>query len=356
MKWVKRILGVVVVIVALGAVAVWQGVVNFDGHVGICRHDGEIAKETHDGAAAAARRFVEAMLGTDPAAAHAMFTAEMQAKVTREQVAKLMAQIAQPAPFSDLRLSHVFEPSTAGTKTAPMMCDGVDGSKFVFVNATPGVAQTHVLMNANSRNNGWAMNTWLLQESGAWRVHGFHTSMAAIAGLDAVQLLDLARAQNKKGNSFNAHMLYVAASSTVDRGPDLQLSIEEDANKALSEHKAPPELTGPPPFAWTLGDVTHSLEQVQIVGIDKRLGLLLHHRDPEWKVGDNTDAERRNRLFIDALVKAHPEFSQSFAFIVARVQSKDDPTTWGTVYNFESGYLEDDNKAEAPQTTAKKPK
>lgn len=350
MKW---FLGIVVTVAALVALAVWQGVLNFDGHVGLCRHDGEIAKETHDGAADAARRFVEAMLASDAAGAHAMFSPEMQQKVSVEQVGKLIAQIVQPAPFNDLRLDHVFEPSTAGTKTGPMMCDGVDGSKFVMVNAMPGASQAHVLMSATSRNNGWAMNTWLLRENGAWRVHGFQTSVAAIAGLDTVKLLDLARAQDTKGNGFNAHMLYVAASSTVDRGPDLQLSIEEEANKALSEHKVPPELTGKPPFAWTLGDVTHSIEQVQILGIDQRLGLLLHHRDPEWKVGKNKDAERRNRILIDAVIKAHPEFSQSFAFIVARVQSKDDPTTWGTVYNFEGGYLEE-KKTEAPKTTGKK--
>jgi hypothetical protein len=198
------------------------------------------------------------------------------------------------------------------------------------------------------------LTVWLIEEDGAWRMHGFNVAIASIVGFDAAELLAMAEAQARRGNAFNAQMLYVAAKATVDRGSHLALGIGQEIEAALARHPQPSELEGKPPFTWALDGVTFRLDQVNLVGIDKRLGLVFLHRDPAWDGEDTGKAERRNKRLIDAFVKAHPEYKETFAFLVARILAPGKDSGWGTVYDAAKGY--DTGEPSVVKKPAKKPK
>ena len=82
----------------------------------------------------------------------------------------------------------------------------------------------------------------------------------------------------------------------------------------------------------------YTVEQVVTSGVEGKLVLQIVRRDPEWDGADQADAERRNRAFVDAFLKAHPEYKEVFGFILARILPKTGENGWGTVYDPEKGY------------------
>ena len=301
-----------------------------------CRHNDEIDQPLRDGATGVARAFFEKLLKGD-AAAYDNLTAELQKKVARAEFTKVMTTITATGPYSDLRLDHAFQPTPANGETK-VACGELADLKAVSVSAAPGLTQIHTLLSARSRNNDWALNAWMVEQDGVWRVRSFNAFLSSVAGMAAPGLLALADAQEKKGNTFNAHLLYVAAKTTAERGPDLTFGIRQEIEAAIAKHKAPPELTAQPPFEWTLGGTAFTLDQVSFVGIDKQFGLMLLHRDPAWDGEDTGKAERLNKRLIDAFVKAHPEYKETFAFLVARILAPGKDSGWGTVFDAAKGY------------------
>jgi hypothetical protein len=133
-------------------------------------------------------------------------------------------------------------------------------------------------------------------------------------------------------------MLYFAAKGLVNRGPSFQLGLKQDAESGWANHKPLPEMAGRPPFHIPLGDKTYDVEDISILGIDKKLVLIVVYRDKGWSGTDNADAERRNREFLDAFMKAHPEYSETFGGVVARILPVGSEHGWGTVFDTVDGY------------------
>lgn len=314
-----------------------------------CRHGNEIDQTLREGAAAMGAAFFSGLLKGDGGVYEDLSPAA-KVKITRAKFEAAARAVLGPGPYEGLKLEQLYQPLPAPGETR-VACGTMGAMKQVSLAAIPEATQIHALFTAATRNNGWALTAWLTQEDGLWRVHGFDVAMASIVGFDAAELFAQAEAQAKKGHALNAHMLYTAAKATAGRGPYLDFGVAKDIDAAHARLAAPDELKGKPPFTWVLDGVTFTLEQVNLAGIDKRLGLVFLHRDPAWDGEDTGKAERRNKRLIDAFVKAHPEFQETFGFLVARILAPGKDSGWGTVYDAAKGY-----DTGEPSVAKKKPK
>jgi hypothetical protein len=345
-----RAVGIVLAVLVLGGIATFfSGLIKFEAEpaVAVCRNDDEIDAKQRDGAIAAAHAFFDRLLKGDAAAYDALAT-ETQAKISRAAFNADAKKIIANGPYADIKVERTYEP-VVPEKAARTTCGASDSGSAVEVAALPDVTQIHVVHSAQTRNTGWALTAWLLESKGAWHVRGFNVAPATIVGHDAAAFLRMADEQKSKGHAFNAHMLYMAAQSTVDRGPDLQLSIKKALDTAIAAHEPPAELKGTAPFTWRYDGASFAVEQVNLMGIDNRLGLVFLHRDPSWDGEDTGKAERRNKRLIDAFVKAHPGYADTFGFLVARLLQPGKETGWGTVFDTTKGY-------DTGEPSAKKPK
>ena len=305
--------------------------------VSTCRHDGEIDQTLREGAAGTGRAFFAGLLEGDGGVYESLSPAA-KAKIAREKFDAAARAVLGPGPYQGLKLEHLYQPLPAPGDTR-VACGTLGPMKEVSLAAIPEATQIHALFTAATRNNDWALTARLTQEEGgAWRVYGFDIAMSSIVGFDAAALFAQAEAQAKKGHVFNAHMLFTAAKATVGRGSYLDFAVAKDIDAAHARLAVPDELKGKPPFIWIFEGVTFTLEQVNLAGIDKRLGLVFLHRDPVWDGEDTGKAERRNKRLIDAFVKAHPEYKETFGFLVARILAPGKDSGWGTVFDSAKGY------------------
>jgi hypothetical protein len=333
-----RTVGIIIAVVAAGlAAAVFGGLIKFDAGAGVCRHNEEIDPALRDGATAAARTFFETLLSGDGEAAYAMLTAETQGKLARAAFDGAMMKTLANGPYADLLVQDTFEPDGADSG-GKSLCTASGNQESISLSALPDATQIHAVFSATTRNNGWAMTAWLVKRAESWRVHAYRVSLASIVGHDADALLAMANAQEKKGNTLSAHMLYGAAKAAADRGPDFQLGIRQEIDAALAEHKTPPELAGEPPYTWRFGEESFEIDKVTLIGVDKRLGLMFMLRDPTWDGRETGKAEKHNKRLIDAFVKAHPQYAETFAFLVARTLEPGKDSGWGTVFDAVKGY------------------
>lgn len=295
-----------------------------------CAKDAEIAAAERDGATAAAQAFYTALLKSDDTAFDAM-TDEAKKLVAKTQFQTMMRTIVGNGPYEGLAIENTYKPTVVGDP-ARSPCD------TLAVSALPKTTQIHTLFNAHTRNNDWSLSAWMIEENKTWRVHAFYVAPSSIVGLGPDELFAMAEDQAKKGNAFNAYMLYVTAKGTADRGPNIDLDVTKSIEAALAKQTPPDELKGAPPFNWKIGRETFPVEFVAVVGTDKRLGLMFLHRDPAWDGKDTGKGERRNKRLIDGFVKAHPSYKDVFAYVVARILEPGKDTGWGTVYDAAKGY------------------
>jgi hypothetical protein len=265
-------------------------------------------------------------------------------------LAAMMRTIASNGPYTDLAVEHTYQPTIVGSP-GRITCPGADATTTLSLSTLPDTTQVHTLFTAKTRNNDWSLTTWMIEKDKTWRVHAFYVSMASIVGHSAPDILRMGEAQAKKGNAFNAYLLYAVARNLADRGPNIDLGLTTDINAALAKQAPPPELKGAPPFTWQLEGTTFPVEFVALVGTDKKLGLTFLHRDPSWDGKDTGKAERRNKRLIDGFVKAHPEYSEVFSYISARILEPGKDTGWGTVFDAAKGY-----DTGEPSIAKKKPK
>jgi hypothetical protein len=113
--------------------------------------------------------------------------------------------------------------------------------------------------------------------------------------------------------------------------------MKPEIDLALEAMKVPAELQGKPPRRWHLNGHDYSIEQVTIVGTDKDLGLVILYRDPKWD-GSDGDGESRNRALIGDFAKVHPDYGETFGFLVARLLRPGENMGWGTVYDAKTGF------------------
>jgi hypothetical protein len=337
-----RAVAIVLGVVILGAIAVYfSGLIKFDSPVqevaaAPCLADDAIDAARRTAANDAARAFYDKLLKADATSRDAL-TDEAKKLVAPEVFAAMMRTIASNGPYSDMTVEHSYEPTIKGAP-GRVVCAGDSEATTVSLSTLPDTIQIHTLFSAKTRNNDWSLTTWMVERDKTWQVHAFYVSMASIVGHTAPDILRMAEEQSKKGHAFSAYLLYAVARNLADRGPNIDLGLTTTINAALASQEPPPELKGAPPFTWQLEGATFPIEFVALVGTDKKLGLTFLHRDPTWDGKDTGKAERRNKRLIDGFVKAHPEYSEVFSYISARILEPGKDTGWGTVFDAAKGY------------------
>lgn len=328
--------GVAFVVVAALA-AFFTGVVDFGVTLGACQRDDEIEASIREGSSKAAEGFFTAMLNGDSESSYAALTPDLQKAIPRATFDTMVEAVTARGPFTDMKPAHAYKPSVVG-RAGGSKCGG--GETAVTVNAVPGVTQVHEVLTAQTASNGWALTAWMVEDGGAWHVRSFYTSLESMVGQDAAALFNLAKAQAKAGNAFNATLLYVGAGSVVERGPDMKLAIERDIADALAANTPPADLKGKAPFTWTFEDTKYTVEGITLTAAQSQLGFVIAHRDDTWDGKDNAAAAELNKKLIEGFKTAHPEYAEAFGFIVARIVSKDGSASFDTVFDKTNGYVE----------------
>jgi hypothetical protein len=244
----------------------------------------------------------------------------------------MFKQDIQPmGPFKDLRVAHTYLAKvTGGSQEQRVICGNVSSPEgWVAVNAKPGLAQAHVIVEAQTLNNSWAFVIWLLPEQGNWHVQYAHATATAMVGKTAEDLQRMAESEKQKNHHFNAYILSQAALQLAARGPFFQLGIQPEIQKGLENLQAPSDLQGRPPFDWHLGQSSFKVLNVGPIGVSQKLYLQMDHEIEPWV--DNKDADRKNHDLISAFAKAYPEYKDAFAGLVVRAHERGGSRGFGTV-------------------------
>ena len=297
-----------------------------------CKADDEISAKEREVVSQVALKFVQDALGPDPSAAYPTFTADARGNVPLEQFVSAFQNGIKPmGPFKDLRTTHTYIAKvTGGNREQSVICGNLSSPEgWVAVNAKPGAAEAHVIVEGQTVNNTIVFVVWLIPEQGNWHVQYVHSATAEMVGKSAVDLRKIAEAEKQKQHNFNAFIFYAAALQLADRGPFFQLGIRPDIEKEIGEAKRPDNLQGQPPFTWNFGKSTFKVLNVGPIGVSGRIYLLIDHEIEPW--AEDKEADRKNRDLITAFAKANPEYRDAFAGLVVRAHERGGRRGFGTV-------------------------
>ena len=316
-------------LLALGCGSPLQTIQPF---VSSCRTDDEIPAKDRAAVDEFAMEFVQNALGPNLQAAYSVFTADAKVNVSSEKFVAMFKQgIQRMGPFKDLHVAHTYLAKvTGGNQEQRVVCGNVsrpDG--WVAVDAKPGPAQAHVIVDAQTLNNTWAFVIWLLPEDGNWNVQYVQATATAMVGKTAEDLQTMAEAEKHKNHNFNAFILYAGAMQLAARGPFLQLGIQPEIQKGMENLQVPPDLKGPTPFHWQLGESSFKVLNVGPIGVGQKIYLQIDHEIEPW--ADNKEADEKNHDLISAFAKAYPEYKDSFAGLVVRAHERGGSRGFGTV-------------------------
>ena len=306
--------------------------------VATCQSDSEIPAGRSDAAASAAATFSAAIFAGHADDARRLMSAPLAARMDDARLGQMIAHFSELAPYEGLHLAHIYRLLIERGTPARLVCGTVSNeSRWVAVSAIPVAEQFHVVEAARTRNNEWEMVIWMVPENGGWRVRSFRRGVASMGGRGAANLLSEARRERDAGHNLNAALLYRDVGDMLDRGSDFQFGLFQSLRGDLARFHLPAALAGPGPYRWAFGATDYAVDQVQTVSIGEKLVLMITRSDPAWNGSDNGDADRRNRIFLDALRRAHPELSAAFGGLVSRLR-RGDGGGYATTYEYGRGY------------------
>jgi hypothetical protein len=297
-----------------------------------CKTDAEVSENDLAAVNKVAIEFVQDALGPNPETAYSIFTAEAKGSVNSEKFVAMFKQGIQPnGPYKNLHVAHTYLAQvTGGTREQRVVCGNLSSPEgWVAVNAKPGPAQAHVIVEAQTLNNTWAFVTWLLPEQGNWHVQYTQATITAMVGKNAEDLQRLAESEMHENHNFNAYILYAASSQLAARGPFLQLGIQPEIQKSLETLKPPPILQGQPPFNWQLGKLSFKVLNVGPIGVSQNIYLKIDHEIEPW--ASDKDADKKNHELISAFSSSYPEYKHAFAGIVVTAHERGGIRGYGTV-------------------------
>lgn len=297
-----------------------------------CKADDEISNKERETIGQVGLKFVQDALGPDPSAAYATFTTDAKENVPLERfVSGFQHEIKLMGPYKDFKVTHTYLAKvTGGTQEQGVVCGNLSSPQSrVAVNAKPGPAEAHVIVEAQTLNNTVDFVIWLITEQGNWHVQYVHRATVGMVGKTAEDLHKMAAAEHVKQHGFNAFILYAAALQLADRGPFFQLGIRPELEKEMGEIPRPRILQGQPPFIWNFDKATFKVLNVGPIGVSEKIYLLVDHEIEAW--AQDKEADRKNRDLITGFVKAYPEYREVFAGMVARAHERGGNRGFGTV-------------------------
>jgi hypothetical protein len=297
---------------------------NVSAYRFVCSVDDEIPRSDRSDAEKAAMAVAqEAMIG-NPDQTYALMAKETQTTISPENIAKLTTAIKASGPFQNVHVAHSYfiEVTGGGDKLPPTDCYKTSGGpERATISMRPLPRQFHVEVAAHTANNDWSMFIWLIPEGDGLKVLSFSFNTSAISGRTSEDFLRLAREQNARGHTYNTAFLFQAAEELSSRGPNAMPFWKPELDKEVKAIIPPKDFTGQPPFLWHVGNQIFALRNGGVMGVGGNLYLVFDRRLENW--GDNASADADNRAFVDAAVKAYPEFGESFQGIVARAYKPD---------------------------------
>jgi hypothetical protein len=145
--------------------------------------------------------------------------------------------------------------------------------------------------------------------------------MTAMIGKTAADLWQMGRAQGALHHDFNAALLYGAADSLAERGPDFELAIRPQIRSEIAQLKPPHALQGKNSLTWHLGNQTYKILAVGPVGIKDKLYLMIDWQAASWQ--DDQEIESRNRRLMNDFARIFPEYAAVFAGVIMSAVEKD---------------------------------
>jgi hypothetical protein len=299
--------------------------------VSSCAEDAHLDTIARNAIDSAAMNFVQTMLGPNPAAAFDLFSKDGQVGTNRQQLEGVAATILRPYDPKNVTVEHTYVITLKGNSPGRVVCSSdlsqPNGWESLAVKSVS--QQAHVSLSADTRNNKLAFVAWLVSEQNAWRVQSFWVNVSALADKGSIQLWELARAQQTRGHTFNAALLYAAARQTANRGPNFQLGIAQSIADDMSKLTVPTEIQGQPPFVWGSGENTYKVTNVGPIAVGGKIYVTIAHEVPPSRSDKQMDAV--NRELIGHFKHRFPEYSDVFAGIVARAIERGSTRGYGTV-------------------------
>jgi hypothetical protein len=297
-----------------------------------CKADEEISTKDREAIGQVALKFVQDALGPNPSAAYATFTTDAKENVPLERfVSGFQNGIKPMGPYNGVKVTHTYLAKvTGGVQEQRVVCGNLSSPQsWVAVNAKPGPAEAHVIVEGQTLNNTVDFVIWLITEQGNWHVQYVHYATVGMVGKSTEDLRKMAVAENAKQHGFNAFILYAAALQLADRGPFFQLGVRPDMEKEMGEIPRPPILQGQAPFIWNFDKSTFKVLNVGPIGVSDKIYLLVDHEMEPW--AEDKEAERKNRDLIARFAKAYPEYKEAFAGLVAKAHERGGNRGFGTV-------------------------
>ncbi len=312
-----------------------------------CRVDGSIPAAERAEIEAVASRFVESLVASDASAAYAAMSDGGRAATPIETFTGFLFPMFEAWDLGPRSIDHTYLVRTEGEpRLGAVQCTDPVGSaapaQVAFVNTSN---QALVEVRIPTFNNDFALTLLLIRDGLDWRVHGFHFSAVSMAGKDGFEILASGREQARKGNRFNATLLFIAGMQLLDRGPNLRLAAVDDLEEEMGRFEAAPELAGGPPFTWVLGGRAYAVGAADVLAIAGDLYLMISLPLDSWP--GNRAADAQNRLFLSAFIKEHPEWKSAFNGVYAKAISPAGRTPQGGP-SYTTFYSEDEGFGDPP--------
>jgi hypothetical protein len=295
-------------------------------NVSSCGTDGDVPaadRQPYETAALAFTRLVLTGQGKD---AYRLLSDGAKKTGTQEQFRVYAETLAKGLPniSGTLHVVHSYRYVTAGIvqpdqiswNTCTLTAGSSPGTPANTVQvALMGVPlQSYVIVEGAADDSIWAAYLWITPKGRDWIVENFYVSAAALAGRSTQDVVAMARAQAKKGNVFNAWMLYRGAISTLNGGPNFKYGLASDIEKEALALDVPADVKGAPPYIWKSGDQSFRIVLAEAAGSRKDLVLYLRQEIAQW--ADNTALDAQNQQLLKILHAAHPEYRDVFDKVV----------------------------------------
>ena len=304
-------------------------VIPFSGislNVTSCGTDADVPTTERLPYESAALAFTRLVLTGQAKDAWRLFSDRAKKTGTQEDFTTYAENLAKGMPniSGTLHVVHSYRYMTAGIAqpdeivwdSCTLMAGGSLGTpaNTVEVALTSIRLQSYVVVEGTANGTNWAAYLWMIPQGHDWIVQHFYLSAAALAGRSTQDVVALARVQAKKGNIFNAWMLYRGAVSTLDGGPNFKYGLVSDIEKEALALDVPADIKGAPPYTWKSGDRSFHIVIAQAAGVEKDIVLYLRHELDKWDIESALDAQ--NQQLLKVLHAEYPEYKDVFTKVV----------------------------------------
>lgn len=279
-----------------------------------CSIDNEISVANRNAIDQAATKFVQDLTGANPAGAYAAMTPEAKKKMTAEKFTVMAHERIQSAgPFKNLHVAHTYfvKIASKGTQQQVACGDTTKPEQWANVAAKAIPRQAHAIVEGQTASGSRAFTLWLIPEQKSWHVQDFQLGVESLAGKQAHDLWDLARAEEQQNHDFNAYMLYVTALQLAWRGPNLELGVHAEIQKEMQAAQKPKDLKEQAGFNWESDNSAFKVVSMGPIASDGKMYLQISQELPPWT--EDKDADSRNRALAGAFAKLYPEYRDVFA-------------------------------------------